>query len=638
MNKKYFSVMLIFLIVLSGIFSTTSFSSNTTLKASNLIDLSVTEKLELLEQKSEENNWTFNVGITSASGRPIESLCGFEAPDNWWNDSNFNLIKSSSTLPSSFDWRDESGVTPVKDQGNCGSCWAFATIAPLESAIKIKDGVTVDLSEQWLLSCNSDGWDCSGGWWAHDYHQWKPGKCPLDPEPGAVLESEFPYMASPTPCSSVYNHVFLIENWAFIGSQQGVPINDAIKQAIYDYGPASSAVRITSDWSYYTSGVWNQNDVGNVNHGITIVGWDDNMGSDGVWIIKNSWGTDWGENGYMYIEYGCSNIGYAACYVDGYRGPPGISEEKVTLTIQEITNDPSRGDFENIEPPFNKPEWYYRVGAEMIGETQYQYNYNIDPDDWWIFEWISEYTWIAEEDHLFITTSPVVEFTIKLMDEDLWPDPDDLADVSAYSDGGQQNGAENENRGAIYHGTYNLISDTLTGDYVTQPDSNGFYTTTGDGDENAKVWFKIADTFESEQYMPDISINPSSLSFTDVTIGSNPSETIEIKNDANYHIWADSLQWTISSDKSWISFDKTSGNIPGSQSDDVIVSIDSDGMIRGKEYSGTITIDSNDETKTVDITVIIKKARSRNNYSSLFDLIEENFPFINWILKTKLFF
>ncbi len=99
-------------------------------------------------------------------------------------------------LPDAFDWRDVDGVTSVKNQASCGSCWAFGTVGPLECNIKIKDGIEVDLSEQWLVSCNRDGWGCGGGWWAHDYHEWKDDPCD---GVGAVLEEYFPYQALDLP-------------------------------------------------------------------------------------------------------------------------------------------------------------------------------------------------------------------------------------------------------------------------------------------------------------------------------------------------------------------------------------------------------------------------------------------------------
>ncbi|MBN1138577.1 MAG: protease inhibitor I42 family protein, partial [Anaerolineae bacterium] len=80
---------------------------------------------------------------------------------------------SLSALPSSYSGCPPAGCTPVRDQGQCGSCWAFGTVGPLEQAILIQDGWSKDLAEQYLVSCNTDGWGCDGGWWAHDYHEWK---------------------------------------------------------------------------------------------------------------------------------------------------------------------------------------------------------------------------------------------------------------------------------------------------------------------------------------------------------------------------------------------------------------------------------------------------------------------------------
>jgi inhibitor of cysteine peptidase len=87
-------------------------------------------------------------------------------------------------LPTAYNLCTAVGCTPVKDQGSCGSCWAFSTAGALESRIQIQDGVVKDLSEQYLVSCNTDGWSCRGGWWAHDYHL---NKIPAgEPDAGAV--------------------------------------------------------------------------------------------------------------------------------------------------------------------------------------------------------------------------------------------------------------------------------------------------------------------------------------------------------------------------------------------------------------------------------------------------------------------
>jgi hypothetical protein len=216
-------------------------------------------------------------------------------------------------LPSHFDWRELGGCTPVRDQGGCGSCWAFGTVGPLECNILIKDHKEVDLSEQWLVSCNKDGWGCNGGWWAHDYHQWKTDRFNGT---GAVLEEEFPYEAQDLPCEGPYDHPYLIDSWHYVGWSQGVPSTDAIKQAIMTYGPISAAVAVTDAFAAYTGGVFNDNDPhAPINHAPVLVGWNDSQGANGVWILRNSWGAGWGEGGYMRIEYGCCKVGYGACYV-----------------------------------------------------------------------------------------------------------------------------------------------------------------------------------------------------------------------------------------------------------------------------------------------------------------------------------
>jgi len=275
------------------------------------------EDIAALQEQGEAEGWTFTVGENDVTARSLDRLCGLIVPDDWWIGASFDPCLPTSFLPDTFDWRNKDGedyTTPVKNQGSCGSCWAFSTVGPLECNIKYKDGDTVDLSEQWLVSCNSDGWDCDGGFFAHSYHEWKTDPCG---DTGAVFESDFPYVASNVPCNCPYPHPYLIEDWSYIGGSGSIPPVDSIKQAIMTYGPVSVAVTADSSFHAYSGGIFNQHNGGVTNHAVVLVGWDDNQGSDGVWFLRNSWGTGWGENGgYMRIEYGCSSVGYAACYVD----------------------------------------------------------------------------------------------------------------------------------------------------------------------------------------------------------------------------------------------------------------------------------------------------------------------------------
>lgn len=286
------------------------------------------EDIEALREQGRAEGWTFTVDENGATQYSLDQLCGLKVPDNWQDDAVFDPMTPDKSLPEAYDWRDQLTLPPVRNQGGCGSCWAFATVGPLECNIKIKDNIIVDLSEQYLVSCNNDDWDCSGGWWAHKYHQWKNDPCY---ETGAVMEADFPYAAANLPCNCPYPHQYRIHNWAYIGSQSSIPEIDAMKQAILDYGPICVAIISNSAMQAYRGGIFNSCASGDVNHGVVLVGWDDNQGTDGVWIMRNSWGTWWGEEGgYMRIEYGCSKVGYGACYVN-YPGAIDITTQSLPI-------------------------------------------------------------------------------------------------------------------------------------------------------------------------------------------------------------------------------------------------------------------------------------------------------------------
>jgi predicted secreted protein len=251
--------------------------------------------------------------------------------------------RSGLRLPSAYNWCDWGGCTPVQDQGDCGSCWAFATVGPLESNILIHDGMEKDLAEQYLLSCNEDGWNCSGGWFAHDYHldQIPSG----EPDAGAVYETDFPYVASKVDCNSPHPHHEKIISWDPVGNWWSVPPIEDIKQAILDHGPVAASICTNDAFQEYSGGVFTGPQCTDVNHAIVLVGWDD---ADGAWILRNSWGPDWGENGYMRIGYGVSDVGYAANYIayssSGSVGPMLYDSH----IVDDDTSDQSSGNGDGI--------------------------------------------------------------------------------------------------------------------------------------------------------------------------------------------------------------------------------------------------------------------------------------------------
>ncbi len=230
-------------------------------------------------------------------------------------------------LPQAFNWCDEGACTPVKNQGACGSCWAFGTVAPFESAILLNDGVVEDLAEQYLVSCNNEGWGCSGGWWAHHYHTDSMVSGEL--EAGAVAETDFPYAAADLACNPPHDKMAQLESWSQVTTPYTLPTVDQLKQAMFDHGPLSVAVCVNDAFQAYSGGVFTGPSCSSINHAVTLVGWDD---ADGAWLVKNSWGQFWGENGYIRIAYGVSQIGFNATYVT-YGG------SQLRASFSSVSND-----------------------------------------------------------------------------------------------------------------------------------------------------------------------------------------------------------------------------------------------------------------------------------------------------------
>ncbi len=297
------------------------------------------DDIEKLREQAEEDGGTYTVGENPATQYPLEDITGLVIPDNWRENARFDPCTPTRDLPASLDWREVTGCPPIRNQGPCGSCWAFATAGAFECNIRIKDGEDVDLSEQWLVSCNESNWGCDGGWMAHDYYLDKDDRCGGW---GAVLEPHFPYTASDEYCDCPYPHAYFLESWAFIGEDDyDPPSNEAMKQAIMDHGPISIAFHVNSNFQAYTGGVFTACGVGSVNHAVVLVGWDDNQGLEGVWFLRNSWGPGWGEGGYMRIKFNCVDFGTAASYVEYHRA------QKIAIVGDEII-DNAGGDGDNI--------------------------------------------------------------------------------------------------------------------------------------------------------------------------------------------------------------------------------------------------------------------------------------------------
>jgi len=205
---------------------------------------------------------------------------------------------SSVVAADSVDWTTKGAVTAVKDQGQCGSCWAFSTTGSTEGAWFLSKGQLISLSEQQLMDCSkSEGnMSCNGGLMDYAFEYIIKNK-------GICTEASYPYTAKDgTSCKSCTNVVT-------ISSYKDVAQTEAALQAAVTQQPVSVAIEADqAAFQFYTSGVLTGKCGTNLDHGVLAVGYGTLSGTD-YWKVKNSWGGSWGMSGYILIQRGKSQSG-----------------------------------------------------------------------------------------------------------------------------------------------------------------------------------------------------------------------------------------------------------------------------------------------------------------------------------------
>ncbi|PIS46889.1 MAG: hypothetical protein COT17_06255 [Elusimicrobia bacterium CG08_land_8_20_14_0_20_51_18] len=251
-------------------------------------------------------------------------------------------------VPPALDWRNYNGknyVTGVRNQAKCGSCWAFAMTAGLESyVLKTRElpGTDLDLSEQVMLSCSGVG-SCNGGYLSPSYLV----------KTGLPEEAAYPYTATNGDCASA------LEGWQAnaykIGSYGSVKKDlNAIKQAIAKYGGLPTAMMVYEDFMHYKSGVYSYVSGKRLGgHAIFLVGYND---AEKYFIVKNSWSEKWGENGYFNIAYSemTNSISFGMSTV-AYKAP--VKEEALDRQV-EVSVLEEEKSLEDFMPLFRPAfEW-----------------------------------------------------------------------------------------------------------------------------------------------------------------------------------------------------------------------------------------------------------------------------------------
>jgi len=244
---------------------------------------------------------TYTLGVNQfadlTSDEFVKTYNGFR-PDMYKNLPVANF-QATADEPDSIDWRDEGYVTPVKNQGQCGSCWAFSAVATMEGAWFKKSGNLVSLSEQQLMDCDHKDMACNGGLpkQAIDY---------VIEQGGLDTEASYPY-AGRKHSSCKYEEA---NKGASISKVTQVQSSEAaLKTATATVGPISVGIDASHfSFQLYSGGVYHSIFCSStrLDHGVAVVGYGSEGGKD-YWIVKNSWGGAWGEQGYIKMSRNRNN-------------------------------------------------------------------------------------------------------------------------------------------------------------------------------------------------------------------------------------------------------------------------------------------------------------------------------------------
>jgi len=231
----------------------------------------------------------------------VKTLNGFRRTYHVRPNASIWVEPSHIQIPDTVDWRDQGLVTPVKNQAQCGSCWAFSTTGSLEGQHMKKTGNLVSLSEQNLVDCSGPEGNlgCEGGLMDNAFDYIKKNK-------GIDTEASYPYTAQDGTCHFKKSAVGATVT-GFVDIPSGD--EDALKKAVAAIGPISVAIDASHEsFQTYESGIYDEPDCSSyqLDHGVLVVGYGTEDGSD-YWLVKNSWGKSWGTKGYLKMSRNKNN-------------------------------------------------------------------------------------------------------------------------------------------------------------------------------------------------------------------------------------------------------------------------------------------------------------------------------------------
>jgi cathepsin L len=261
------------------------------------------QNMALIEAHDDSLGWTMGVNeFTDLTSQEFASLyLGYKARDNeYLRNLNLHVAPPNQKVANDIDWSTKGAVTAVKDQAQCGSCWAFSTTGGVEGAHQIKSGQLVSLSEQQLVDCagSSGNQGCNGGL-MDDAFQY------IIKNQGIGTEASYPYTARDGSCKKV-TAAAMITGFKDVAAGSESGLMSAVQMQ-----PVSIAIEADqSGFQHYKSGVFAGPCGKNLDHGVLLVGYGTDGGVD-YWKVKNSWGMSWGDSGYIRIKRGSDLCGLA---------------------------------------------------------------------------------------------------------------------------------------------------------------------------------------------------------------------------------------------------------------------------------------------------------------------------------------
>jgi len=229
--------------------------------------------------------------LTAFEFKSKNAGCSFVEKNKKFIEQHTAPTRNIGALPDSVDWRNKGAVTPVKDQGQCGSCWTFSATGVLEGFYYINNGKLLSFAEQQIVDCDTEEDEgCNGGWpyLAVEYAA----------KNGLEQEADYPYTAEDGDCKYNKNKaVQVAKGYAFVTANS----TDSLKAALVN-GPVSVAIEADQDvFQFYSKGVISTGCGAELDHAVLAVGYQ-KVGVLEAFIVKNSWAADWGQDGYVYIS------------------------------------------------------------------------------------------------------------------------------------------------------------------------------------------------------------------------------------------------------------------------------------------------------------------------------------------------